>query len=260
MDLGLKDKVLIITGGSSGIGEAIVRATAAEGARPVIVGRNQEALTAISRDLTAQKSPHLVVNAELTNPGAAERIVAETIKAFGEIYALINNAALNDGVSLEKGSLDDFRRSLERNLVQCFALTQAALPHIKKAQGAIINIGSKVSVTGQGGTSGYAASKGGINALTREWAVDLLASNVRVNCVLPAEVETPAYTTWLNTFPNPQEKRRNITDRIPLGKRMTTSEEIASMTLFLVSPLSSHTTGQIIFVDGGYSHLDRAIK
>jgi len=260
MDLNLKGKVIIVTGGSSGIGEAIVRAAAAEGARPVVIGRNQKALETISNDLTALNATHLIVEEELTAPGAAERIVSDTINAYGEIYALINNAALNDSVSLEKATLYDFRQSLERNLVQVFSLTQAALPYIKKSQGTIINIGSKVAVTGQGGTSGYAASKGGINALTREWAIDLLTSNVRVNCVIPAECETPAYTTWLNTFANPEEKLRSITEKIPLGKRMTTSEEIAAMTIFLASPLSSHTTGQIIFVDGGYTHLDRAIK
>jgi len=260
MDLGLKGKVFIISGGSSGIGEAIVRMAAHEGVRPVVLGRNQKALDTISHDLTSQHVDHLVIAEELTTPGAAQRIVDATVKKFGEIYAVVNNAAVNDGVSLEKGTLEEFRASLERNLVQAFALTQAALPWIKKSQGSIVNIGSKVAVTGQGGTSGYAASKGGINALTREWAVDMLSHNVRVNCVLPAECETPAYTTWLNSFPDPAEKKRGITDRIPLGKRMTTSEEIASMTLFLASPLSSHTTGQIVFVDGGYTHLDRSIK
>jgi L-fucose dehydrogenase len=260
MDLGLKDKVILVTGGSSGIGEAIVRTAAKEGARLVIVGRNQEHLEAVSRDLTAQSVQHLVLTEELTSVGVAERVISATIKKFGSLYALINNAAVNDGVSLEKGTLDDFRHSLEKNLVQVFALTQAALPHLKKSQGAITNIGSKVATTGQGGTSGYAASKGGLNSLTREWAVDLLASNVRVNCVIPAECETPAYTTWLATFSNPQEKLQSITDRIPLGKRMTTAEEIATMTLFVTSPLSSHTTGQVLYVDGGYTHLDRAIK
>ena len=135
-----------------------------------------------------------------------------------------------------------------------------ALPHLKRAKdAAIVNIGSKTAVTGQGGTSGYASSKGAIMALTREWAVELLPYHIRVNTVIPAEVMTPLYRRWVDTFPNPEEKLRNITSKIPLEKRMTTSEEIAAMVVFLLSNKSGHTTGQHLFVDGGYVHLDRAL-
>jgi L-fucose dehydrogenase len=114
-------------------------------------------------------------------------------------------------------------------------------------------------VTGQGSTSGYASSKGAIMALTREWAVELLPYGIRVNTVIPAEVMTPLYRSWLDTFPHPEEKLTNILSKIPLEKRMTTSEEIAAMVVFLLSAKSSHTTGQHLFVDGGYVHLDRAL-
>jgi L-fucose dehydrogenase len=134
-----------------------------------------------------------------------------------------------------------------------------ALPHLKRARGSIVNIGSKTAVTGQGSTSGYASSKGAIMALTREWAVELLPYGIRVNTVIPAEVMTPLYRSWLDTFPNPEQKLELILSKIPLEKRMTTAEEIASMTVFLLSEKSSHTTGQHLFVDGGYVHLDRAL-
>jgi L-fucose dehydrogenase len=119
--------------------------------------------------------------------------------------------------------------------------------------------GTSEPVTGQGGTSGYASSKGGVMALTREWAAELLPYNIRVNTILPAEVMTPLYREWLATFPNPEEKLTAILSKIPLGKRMTTADEIAAMAIFLLSGKSGHTTGQHIFVDGGYSHLDRAL-
>jgi len=134
-----------------------------------------------------------------------------------------------------------------------------ALPHLKNTKGCIINIGSKVSVAGQGNTSGYAASKGGINALTREWAAELLPYNIRVNAVVPAEVDTPQYKTWIQSQPDAEEKLKKIISRIPLGKRFTTPEEIASTVVFLLSEQSSHTTGQIFFIDGGYTHLDRSL-
>jgi L-fucose dehydrogenase len=134
-----------------------------------------------------------------------------------------------------------------------------SLLRLKKAQGSIVNIASKTAVTGQGGTSGYASAKGAVLVLTREWAVELLPYAIRVNAVVPAEVMTPMYRQWLSTFPDPEQKLRTIVGKIPLGKRMTTPEEIAAMVLFLLSPRAGHMTGQHIFVDGGYVHLDRAL-
>ena len=121
-----------------------------------------------------------------------------------------------------------------------------------------MNTASKVAYTGQGGTSGYAAAKGAQLALTREWAVELLPYGIRVNAVVPSEVRTLAYQKWLNSFDNSGERLASIVKNIPLGGRMTEPGEIASATVFLLSAQSSHTTGQHVFVDGGYVHLDRA--
>jgi len=259
MDLNLKDKVMIVTGGGSGIGESIVREAAQEGAIPVIVNRSRDKGEKLQDALRASGHRCLFVQADLSQAKACEKVIEETVKAFGKIDVLINNAGFNDGVGLESGSPDQFMRSLQSNVFHYFTMAHYALPELKKTKGNIVNISSKTAVTGQGGTSGYIASKAGQLGLTREWAVDLLPYGIRVNAVLPAEVMTPMYREWINTYDNPEKKLSEITSRIPLGNRMTTGEEIAHTVLFLASDKASHTTGQYLFPDGGYTHLDRAI-
>jgi len=255
MDLQLKDKIIIVTGGAKGIGAGITKALAAEGAMPVIVGRSNEDNVALVKEI----STGFAVTAELTHPEECENAVNATIEKFGRIDGLVNNAGVNDGVGLEKGNYEAFIASLHKNLVHYYLMAHHSLPELIKSKGSIVNIGSKVAETGQGNTSAYAASNGGRNALTREWAVELLKYGIRVNAVMVAECYTPLYEKWIKTLPNPEEKLKSITDKIPLGKRMTTAEEIADMVVFLLSERSSHTTGQLIYVDGGYTHLDRAL-
>jgi len=259
MDLELKGKVVIVTGGAKGIGAAIVRASAAEGAIPVIAGRDSVAGEKVQNELRASGASCGLISIDLSTEENCLQAVDQTIKTFGHIDALVNNAGRNDKVGLEQGSPAEFVASLNRNLVHYYSLAHYSLPHLKRSRGTIVNIGSKTAVTGQGSTSGYAASKGAIMGLTREWAAELLPYGIRVNAVIPAEVMTPLYRSWLDTFSNPEEKLQTILAKIPLGKRMTTAEEIAAMTVFLISNKSGHTTGQHIFVDGGYVHLDRAL-
>lgn len=258
MDLELKDKVVMITGGAKGIGAAIARAVVAEGAVPVIVDRDAAAAEQLQKEISAG-ARSLFVTADLCSDADCSAAVVQATKEFGRIDALINNAGINDRVGLEHGSPQEYLDSLRRNLLHYYAMAHYALPHLKKSNGAIVNISSKTAITGQGGTSGYASSKGAILALTREWAVDLLSFGIRVNAIVPSEVMTPLYRQWLDTFPNPEEKLQHIVAKIPLGKRMTTADEIAAMATFLISAKASHITGQHLFVDGGYVHLDRAL-
>jgi L-fucose dehydrogenase len=257
MDLQLKGKVIIVSGGAKGIGEGIVKVLAAEGATAVIIGRNEEDNLKVVNELNGQAWQ---VVAELTDPAACENAVKAVIEKYGRIDGLVNNAGVNDGVGLEKGNYEQFMASLRKNLVHYYLLAHHALPELKKSKGAIVNIGSKTAETGQGNTSAYAASNGGRNALTREWAVELLPYAIRVNAIIVAECWTPLYENWLKTLPDPEEKLKSIISKIPLEQRMTTAEEIANMAAFLLSERSSHTTGQLIHVDGGYTHLDRAIS
>jgi L-fucose dehydrogenase len=259
MDLQLTNKVIIVTGGAKGIGEGIVKVLAGEGAIPVIVGRSEDNNLKVVQAIEAAGGKAFQVVAELTEPAACEHAVNAVIKQFGRIDGLVNNAGVNDGVGLESGDYDRFMASLHKNVVHYYLMAHFALPELKKSKGAILNITSKTADTGQGNTSAYAAANGGRNALTREWAVELLKYGIRVNAIVVAECWTPLYENWIKTLPDPDAKLKEIEAKIPLGNRMTTAEEIANATAFLLSERSSHTTGQLIYIDGGYVHLDRAL-
>lgn len=260
MNLQLEGKVIIVTGGAKGIGEAIVKVLAGEGAIAVIIGRNAEDNLKVVAEIEAGGGAAFQIEAELTKPEESEKAVRLTVQQFGRIDGLVNNAGVNDGVSLQDGGYERFMASLHKNLVHYYLMAHYALPELIKSKGAIVNIGSKTAETGQGGTSAYAAANGGRNALTREWAVELLKTGIRVNAVIVAECWTPLYEWWVNQQPDPQAKIDAIVSKIPLENRMTTAEEIANTVAFLLSSKSSHTTGQLIHVDGGYVHLDRAIS
>jgi L-fucose dehydrogenase len=256
MDLGLKGKNILVSGGAKGIGAGIVRILVEEGAIPVIIGRNEADNLKM---LAAIDNKGYAITADLIHPEACADAIKQAVQLVGSIDGLVNNAGVNDGIGLEKGNYTDFMASLHRNLVHYYLLAQHALPYLKKSKGAIVNITSKTAETGQGNTSAYAAANGGRNALTREWAVELLPYQIRVNAVVVSESWTPLYEKWLKTLPEPEKTLEKINKRIPFENRMTTCEEIGQMVAFLLSEKSSHTTGQLIHVDGGYVHLDRAI-
>ncbi|ANA31943.1 4-formylbenzenesulfonate dehydrogenase TsaC1/TsaC2 [Ralstonia mannitolilytica] len=257
MDLQLQDKVVIVTGGAAGIGAAISLQLAAEGAIPVVCGKSPMT-PAFESELMRRQPKARFFQFDLEDEVDCRGMVDETVRAFGHIDGLVNNAGVNDSVGLDAGR-DAFVRSLERNLIHYYVMAHLCVPHLKASRGAIVNISSKTALTGQGNTSGYTAAKGAQLSLTREWAASLAPDGVRVNAVIPAEVLTPLYERWIATFDNPDAKLAAITSKIPLGQRMTTADEIASTTVFLLSAQASHTTGQWVFVDGGYTHLDRAL-
>jgi L-fucose dehydrogenase len=259
MNLQLQDKVVIVTGGAKGIGAATVHALAQEGAVPVIVDRDAEACERLCAELRRTGARAAMISSDLTAPANCRQSVEQAIKDFGRLDALVNNAGVNDRVGLEQGSPEQYVGSLQRNLLHYYNMAHYALRELKGSRGSIVNVSSKTAITGQGGTSGYASSKGAILALTREWAAELLPYGIRVNAIVPAEVMTPLYQQWLGSFPNPEEKLKTIVSKIPLDKRMTRAEEIAAMIVFLISEKANHITGQHLFIDGGYVHLDRAL-
>lgn len=260
MNLLLQNKVIIVTGGSKGIGHAITNVLVDEGAIPFIVSRDEKSILETVEEIQKKGGKCSYALAELTDPKQGQEAVKKAISIFGTVHGLVNNAGVNDGVGLENGDAEGFINSLKKNVVHYYVMAQACLPFLKKNKGSIVNIGSKVSLTGQGGTSAYAAACGGRNALTREWAVELLPHLVRVNAVMVAESYTPLYEKWIKKFPDPEDKLNQIVNKIPLEKRMTTPKEIANTVAFLLSEKSSHTTGQLMHVDGGYVHLDRSLN
>lgn len=256
MDLGLKDKVVIVTGGAKGIGAAISQKFADEGAKVAIVTRDSADSREFAEEL-AKKADVFYYPLDLSEATKCKDAIDAVVAKYGRIDVVVNNAGVNDGANLESG-VAKFEASLRANLVHVYAMVHYALPYLKETTGNIVNVGSKVAETGQGGTSGYAASKGGMNALTREWAVDLAPFGIRANTLIVAECMTPLYKTWLATLPDPEGMLKTIVKNIPLGRRMTLDTEIADAAVFVASPRSSHTTGQLLYVDGGYTHLDRA--
>ena len=257
MDLKLKDRVVIVTGGAAGIGGAISLQLAEEGAVPVILDRSP--LAAEFRGRLDELEPRArIFQLDLCEESACADAVSRTLAEFGRLDGLVNNAGVNDRVSLQAGR-SAFVQSLERNLIHYFVMAHYCVPHLQASRGAMVNIASKTALTGQGDTSGYCAAKGAQLALTREWAASLAVAGIRVNAVLPAEVMTPMYRSWISNFPDPEAKLESITRTIPLGRRMTQAQEIADMAVFLLSERASHVTGQWVVVDGGYVHLDRAL-
>jgi len=259
MNLELHNKVIFITGGARGIGAAITQACAREGALAVIFDRDKEAASALQLELSKEGLRSEAVVIDLTNSSLLQTTIENLSAKLGRIDGLVNNAGTNDGVGLQNGSPERFRSSVQENLVHYFTMAHAALPMLKKAGGSIVNIASKVAVTGQGGTSGYAAAKAAILGLTIEWAVELDPFGIRVNAVVPAEVLTPQYEDWVKGFPNSEQVLRDIVSSIPLGERFTEADEIASTVLFLLSPKAVGINGRHLFVDGGYVHLDRRL-
>ena len=256
MDLHLKDKVFIVTGGAKGIGRAICELLSSEGAHPVIVDKDEKS----GHELASKLPNSYFIPVDLGSRDACRIAVEDAFAKYGRLDGVVNNAGRNDGVGLENGTPEKFLQSMESNVGHFYYMVHFALSHLKKTKGSVVNIASKVALTGQGGTSGYAAAKGAVLALTREWAVELLQYSIRVNAVLPAEVWTSLYESWISTFDNPELKKKQIESKIPLGHRMTTPEEIADTVVFLLSDRSSHVTGQWLSVDGGYLNLDRSIS
>ena len=257
MDLQLKGKVVLVSGGGAGIGSGIVVSLVKEGAVPIILTRSDK--PEFKKELDAMGADYEFHLIDLNNTDQIKPIVDDVAKRRDGIYGVVNNAGCNDNKAIEETSWQDFEKSLHGNLTHYYELVRAALPYLIKSKGSVLNITSKTALTGQGKTSAYAAAKGAILGLTREWAAAFLQYEIRVNAIVVSECWTPLYAKWIKTFDDPEARKKVITDKIPFQHRFTTIEEIGDNTVFLLSPVSSHTTGQWVFVDGGYVHLDRAL-
>lgn len=261
MELGLAGKTVVVTGGLKGIGKAIVMRLAREGAVPVILNRS-DITDEYIKELEEYTSEYEFYQIDLNDTDGIAPIIDDIAARRNDIYGIVNNAGANDNKSLEETSWREFEASLHGNLTHYYEVVHVALPYLKRSRGAVVNISSKTALTGQGRTSAYAAAKGAILGLTREWAAALAEDGVRVNAIVVSEAWTPLYAEWIKSFGDENEqvrRRAEIERKIPLGHRMTEPDEIADAAAFLLSDVSAHTTGQWVFVDGGYVHLDRAL-
>lgn len=262
MDLHLEEKVIFVTGGFKGIGKGIVMRLAKEKAIPIVLNRKDGVEQEFEKELSKITNTYEIYFIDLNNTDEIKPIVDEVYKKYGHIDGVVNNAGRNDNLDLETTSWKDFETSIHSNLTHYYELVHQTCEYLKESKGSIVNIASKVAMTGQGKTSAYAAAKGAILGLTREWAAALVKDKVRVNAIVVAEAWTPLYENWIKTFGDEKAQKERlalITDRIPLEHRMTSTEEIANTCAFLMSDRSSHTTAQWIHVDGGYVNLDRAL-
>lgn len=258
MDLGLKGKVIVVTGGAKGIGAGMVESFSKEGAIVYIVNRPGNEGAVLEKRLRSAGADVTFLPAELNDPDESKRVVSQVLHERGELYCIMNNAGYNDEKNLDTPPVE-FMQSVSNNLIHYYAMVHYAKEALIDSKGSVVNTGSHVSITGQGGTSAYVAAKGAICGLTREWAAYFSKFGVRVNCVVPGSVWTNAYVRWANKFPDPEARRKMAEQNIPLGHRMTTVKEFADLAVYIASPRAAHLTGEIIVNDGGYTRLDRVL-
>ena len=247
MDLGLTDKVAIVTGGSRGIGRSIALALAAEGCRVAICARNEEALRATEAEL-AKSTDALGIVADVTQAADVERLIQETVDRFGRLDILVNNA----GVRGSDDTDEIWNAIYESNLLAAARATRAAVPHLRASgSGSVVHI---TSIYGResGGPLAYNAIKSAMNSHAKALALEL-APDIRVNAVAPGSIAFPGGSWGRRLKEDPEGMAKFIEENIPLG-RFGTPEEIANVVVFLCSSQASWVTGACINVDGGQSH------
>lgn len=243
----LGDRVAVVTGGAMGIGKGIAEAFLQEGARVALADVNEEVGRRTEKEL-GEVGEVMLVRCDVSVEADVAEMIERTVDRFGALHVLVNNAAAGIYVSVDQASTEEFDRCLAVNLRGPFLCTRYAVPHIRAAGGgSIINIASVHSVQNVGGTAPYAASKGGLAALTRASAIDL-APEIRVNAICPGWIDTPLIRSIFDSSP---EGMRAEVERRQLLKRLGKPEDIGQAAVFLASNESAYVTGSLLFVDAG---------
>jgi 2-dehydro-3-deoxy-D-gluconate 5-dehydrogenase len=246
----LTGKVALVTGGNSGIGEAMARGLARAGAAIVIAGRNQEKNSAVAAAIGALGAKTVALQADVSDEASCRALADETASRLGRLDILVNNAGTNIRKAPEAYSLDEWRTVLETNLTSVFVTSQAAHVHMKRGGGGkIINIGSMLSIFGAAFAAPYGASKGGVVQLTKGFATAWAKDNIQVNAVLPGWIDTPLTTQARIDVDGLHDR---VLARTPAG-RWGVPDDLAGIAVFLASAASNFITGVAIPVDGGYS-------
>ena len=241
-------RTAIVTGSTSGIGQAIVRRLHADGLNVVITGRDKDRGEQVRQELGPRAS---FVPLDLTGAGAPAQLAETTIEVFGRLDVVVNNAAMDHTDDLLKAPIEEVRRLFEVNTIAAIAVLQETAKRMDNG-GAIINITSRLASIGVPTMSLYSATKGAIKAVTTAAAVELAPRNIRVNAVAPGMTRTPLYDTWVKEQADPQQTERDVVQAIPLG-RLASPADIAATVSFLASEEASYITGISVAIDGGYT-------
>jgi NAD(P)-dependent dehydrogenase (short-subunit alcohol dehydrogenase family) len=247
-----EEKVIIVTGGSLGIGEAAARAFAREGGRVVIAGRDPVKSNVAADAIAAAGGIALSVAADVSREADVAALLATTLDRFGRLDVLVNNAGIYFQGDATQTKLADWERLIGINLTGAFLCTKYAADALAHSQGAIVNVASEAGLVGIKGQVAYNVSKAGMIALTKSSAVDFAERGIRVNCVCPGTTATPLVDTALASADDPAAARRRLEEIRPLN-RLGTADEIASAILYLASGEAGYATGAVLAVDGGYT-------
>jgi 3-oxoacyl-[acyl-carrier protein] reductase len=245
--LDLAPRTALVTGGSRGIGRAVSEALSAAGARVAVNYRSDEAsANGLVRELRAAGGEAMALAGDVSDPSESRQLVRDVVAAWGRLDVVVNNAGLWEGDRAGSGDLEAWDRTMAVNLRGAYLVTDAAVPHLVDAGGALVFVSSTAGQRGEANHSAYAASKGALISYTKSLAMELGPRGVRVNCVAPGWVETEMTR---ETFSDPQ-RRREIESSIPVG-RVGSPRDVAGAVLFLVSDLARHVQGEILNVNGG---------
>ncbi|MFE4708687.1 SDR family NAD(P)-dependent oxidoreductase [Peribacillus simplex] len=247
----LKDKVSIITGGSQGIGEATAKKLGEHGSKVVIADINEEIGLQTVEKLRSNDIDVIFVKTDVSNEQSVKSLIKETVEHFGGVDSLVNNAAATMRKSVIDTSLEEWKKVIDVNLTGTFLCSKYAIPEIsKRGGGAIVNMASWHAYRTITRFAAYAASKGGMTALTRQMALDCGPLNIRVNAVCPSTVDTPMLYETFKSLPDPEDAFEQTLAFQPLG-RIASAEDIANACLFLISDESTYVSGHSLMVDGG---------
>ena len=246
----LKDKVAIVTGGAKGIGAGICEVFCQEGARCFVVDKDKKGMDARVKALRANGGEASGVPCDITQSDQVRTMIGKVVAEGGRIDVLVNNAGYHISKGVEEMSEEEWDFLLDTNLKSQFLCTKYALPHLKKSKGSVINMSSMVGLVGQPDACAYAATKGGIIAMSKNMAIDLAKYGIRVNVICPGWIQTPLVEEWFGQQKDPEAARQYIYSQHPLG-RIGTPQEVGKVALFLATEDSAFTTGSVVACDGG---------
>ena len=245
----LEGKATIVTGGGAGIGEAIAKKFAKEGAQVIVAGFPEDPVHDVVSAIVATGGQAVAFTGDISRPETAEACVRLAVEKFGKLDVLVNNAGVfPTTATIDQYPTDAFEYIVKNNIYSCFMMTRAAIPYLQKTRGNVVSAGSESGQLGLAQNTPYGASKGWVHAFMKGVAVEQARYGVRANCVAPGPIDTA--WTHKETGPMTAKMEKGLVAGTPMGRRGTT-EEVANVYLFMASDEASYVTGAIYFVDGG---------